>query len=123
MKHLLTLLLLFPLAATATEPTQAPPTELPAIEVRAEYVDPFAFRNPIDYQSTPFDRHWKDPVSMESFGMDGGVVPWAVKKINEAMAKAARKGGWKQQIQHANARPSPLTPEQLDRAAGRESVD
>lgn len=113
MKRLLPLLFLLPLLCQAQDSELA---TLDTVVVTAPRPhDPFAFRNPIDYQSTRFDGHWQG-TSAEAFGMQGGVVPWLNKKIAERVAKVAYGTGWKAQIQHAEARPSPLTDEQLARA-------
>ena len=117
MKPLLVLLLIFAGTAHAQD---AEPTTLQTVEVRAPRPepfkpDPFAFHNPINYQPTRFDQYWRE-TSAEQFALSGGVVPWLNKKIAERVAKVGRSMGWKQQVQPAVARPSPLTEEQLERA-------
>ncbi|WP_162409348.1 hypothetical protein [Pseudoxanthomonas daejeonensis] len=113
MKRLIPLLFLLPLVAHAQDNET---TTLDTVVVTAPRPhDPFAFRNPVDYQPTRFDQHWQG-TSAEAFGMQGGVVPWLNQKIAERVSKLAAKAGWKQQIQPAVARPSPLTDEQLERA-------
>lgn len=113
MKRLLPLLFLLPLLCHAQD-SETPTLDTVVVTAPRPH-DPFAFRNPIDYQGTRFDRHWQG-TSAEAFGMQGGMVPWLNKKIAERVSKAFYKAGWKAQIQHAEARPSPLTDEQLARA-------
>ena len=118
MKALLALLLFLPLVVQAqdSEPTTLEPVVVRAPRPELFKADPFAFHNPIDYQPTRFDQYWQE-TSPEQFALSGGVVPWLNKKIAERVAKVGRSMGWKQQVQPAVARPSPLTEEQLERAA------
>ena len=118
MKALLALLLFLPWVVQAQD---SEPTTLEPVVVRAPRhdlfkADPFAFHNPIDYQPTRFDQYWQE-TSPEQFALSGGVVPWLNRKIAEGVSTMAHKAGWKQQVQPAVARPSPLTEEQLERAA------
>lgn len=111
----LPLLLLLSSGAMAQD---AEPTTLEPVVVTAPRPDPFAFHNPIDYQPTRFDKHWREN-SPEQFALNGGVVPWLNQKIAERVAKVGRAMGWKQQVQPAMARPAPLTEEQLERAGNQ----
>lgn len=80
-------------------------------------VDPFALENPVDFNDTRFQRHWRETPSLEEIGMQGGIVHIA---INYGLLMAARQvtklPGWKHQVQGAEARPPPLDEEEVQRA-------
>ena len=118
MKSLLLVLLLLPGLAHAqdAEPTTLEPVVVTAPRPEPFKPDPFAFHNPIDYQPTRFDKYWRE-TSPEQFALNGGVVPWLNQRIAKGLSKVGRKIGLRQQVQPAVARPSPLTEEQLERAA------
>lgn len=114
-------------ADTARTDAGAPPaqvTEMDAVRVVGERPDPFAFRNPVDYDATAFDRHWDEPPSLEEVGMRGGYVQLGINKTLELAAKGIRKlPGWKGQVRSAEARPPPLDEAQLARAAGLQAAE
>ena len=75
------------------------------------------FKNPIDPKPSRFDRAYREPLSLEQIGQNGGVIPLLVGYIAEKVAKgASRIPGWKDREQPAIARPPPLTEEQMERA-------
>ena len=79
--------------------------------------DPFGFRNPVETDTTVFDRAWDEPPSAEEIGMRGGIVQIGINKGLELAAKGIRKlPGWQNQVIGARARPPPLDEAQLERA-------
>lgn len=88
------------------------------IEKRPERVDPFAFRPLFDPDANRFQRYWNEPPSVEDVSMSGGYLMLGINR-GLLMAADAVSGlpGWKQQVQPAAARPSPLDPGQAARAA------
>jgi len=114
------------LPARAQQPPQPPsegapapePVELAPVEVIGHRPDPFAFRNPVEAETTVFERSWDEPPSLEEIGMRGGLVQMGINKGLELAAKAVRRlPGWQNQIVDARARPPPLDEGQLARAA------
>jgi hypothetical protein len=84
---------------------------------RPEALDLDRFKNPIDPKPSRFDRAYREPLSLEQIGQNGGVIPLLVGYIAEKVAKgASRIPGWKDREQPAIARPPPLTEEQMERA-------
>ena len=103
----------------------AQPTELEVVRVvgRRPPADPFAFRNPVEVESTVFSRAWNEPPSLEEVGMRGGYVQIGINKGLELAAKGIRKlPGWKLQVRGAEARPPPLDEAQAARAARLQAV-
>jgi len=114
------------LPARAQQPPQPPsegapapePVELAPVEVIGHRPDPFAFRNPVEAETTVFERSWDEPPSLEEIGMRGGLVQMGINKGLELAAKGVRRlPGWQNQIVPAQARPPPLDEAQLARAA------
>ena len=121
-------------ASPAEVPTEAPeeappevaaspqdaPTEFEPVRVTApRYLveDPFALKNARPVEDTVFNRSWREPVSAESIGMQGGIVALAIGYAIDRTGAGIRKlPGWKLQIQHATARPPPLQDEHMQRA-------
>ena len=101
--------------ATSAQP-QA--TELAPVRVIGRRPpDPFGFRNPVETDTTVFDRAWDEPPSVEEIGMRGGIVQIGINKGLELAAKGIRKlPGWQNQVIGARARPPPLDEAQLERA-------
>ncbi len=108
--------------AHAQDPADAagaapPATELAPLKVIGRRPDPFAFRNPVEADTTIFDRDWDEPPSIEEIGMRGGIVQIGINKGLELAARGIRKlPGWQNQVIGAQARPPPLEQAQLDRA-------
>lgn|SRR5690606_11680914 len=101
------------------EAESKPATDLAPLRVvgKRQTVDPFAFRNPVEAETTVFNRSWDEPPSLEEIGMRGGIVQIGINKGLELAAKGIRKlPGWQNQIVDAEARPPPLDEAQLARA-------
>lgn len=104
-------------AQAAAEHAEADTTELDTVHVTAPRppdADPFGFRVTPENR---FERDWREPVSLERIGMQGGLV---MLGLNYALGQAARGmtrlPGWKHQVQGAVARPPPLDEAQARRA-------
>ncbi len=79
--------------------------------------DPFAFRNPVQVRDTVFERSWREPMSAEEIGMQGGIVALAIAwTLDKSAQGISRLPGWKHQVQAATARPPPLQGGDLQRA-------
>jgi len=107
-----------PPPAAAQDERAQDAVELPTVEVIGHRPDPFGFRNPVEAETTVFERAWNEPPSIEEIGMRGGIVQMGINKGLELAAKAVRRlPGWQNQIVDARARPPPLDEGQLARAA------
>ena len=96
-------------------------TTLETIVVTApppETLDLYRFRNPVEVESSSFERNWHEKQSLEEIGMNGGILPILVGMAARQVQKGARKiPGWKHPEQPAIARPPPLDEAQAARAA------
>ena len=96
-------------------------TTLDTITVTApppETLDLYRFRNPVEVESSSFERNWHEKQSLEEIGMNGGILPILVGMAARQVQKGARKSpGWKHPEQPAIARPPPLDEAQAARAA------
>ncbi|MGJ4730929.1 hypothetical protein, partial [Luteimonas sp. SDU101] len=94
-----------------------PATEMAPVRVIGHRPDPFGFRNPVETDSTVFDRAWDEPPGLEEIGMRGGIVQMGINKGLELAAKGIRSlPNWQNQVIGAEARPPPLDEAQLERA-------
>jgi hypothetical protein len=112
-----------PPVSSAAGPAAQDVTTMEAVKVVAprpppETVDLYRNRNPIQVDSTRFNRHWDEAPSLEEVGKRGGYVQlginYAIGKVGEAVT---RTPGWKAQVQAATARPPPAFDEQQLRRA------
>ena len=108
------------MAQEAPAPDDPSATTLETLTVRPdpeEVLDLYRFENPVDVEPTVFERSWKEPVSLEQLGKNGGIVPVLAGLAANGVQAAVRKiPGWKEPVQAAIARPPPLDDEQAARA-------
>ncbi len=108
------------MAQQATTTDDAAATTLETMTVRPdpeEVVDLYRFKNPVDVEPTVFSRSWKEPVSLEQLGKNGGIVPVLAGLAAKGIQAGARKiPGWKEPMQTVIARPPPLDDAQAARA-------
>ena len=84
---------------------------------RRETLDLYRFKNPIDAKGTRFERSYRGEYSLEQLGKDGGLIAVIPAYLAGKVAEGVQKlPGYKHQIQHATARPPPLTEAQMKRA-------
>lgn len=87
------------------QPADVDVTEMDAVRVTAPRPVQRLYRSsPVERTPpTVFERNWRDPVSLQRIGMEGGVVPLLVRHLAKEAPKAAERyvPGWTPQVRLA----------------------
>ena len=91
--------------------------EVRALPPELDVVDLYR-RNPIQLAPNMFDRSWSPPPTVEEVSLQGGYIYLAINYgLYQAGQGLKHLTGARDHVQHAFARPAPLTEAQLRRAA------
>lgn len=93
---------------------------------KLETLDLYRFRNPVEVEGTALDKYYRETPTVEDISLQGGYLLLGIHYgLMKAAEQVTKLPGWKGPIQHATARPSPLTEAQMQRAkrASEESGD
>lgn len=104
-------------SALAQEPIHTLHT-IEVVEKRLVFMDEISYQRNFNPNANVFNKYWNDDPSLEQIAIQGGLVQkWVGQSIEKSVdGVTSRLPGYKGQIIHATARPSPLSKEQLARA-------